>query len=70
MTITDGCNSGADIVVCDEAHKLKSCNEKRPPKIVEAMDGIATKRRIALTGTPLQVCLLSLPFLTYHVDLL
>lgn len=39
-----------DIVICDEAHKLKNVNSK----LALAVNGIATKRRICLTGTPIQ----------------
>ncbi|KAB7507550.1 Transcriptional regulator ATRX-like protein [Armadillidium nasatum] len=43
-------NPGADIMVCDEGHILK--NEKTSLSI--AINKIATRRRIILTGTPLQ----------------
>lgn len=41
---------GPDVVVCDEGHLLK--NNKT--SLSDAFDQIRTKRRIALTGTPLQ----------------
>ena len=43
-------SSGPDIVVCDEGHILK--NEKTSTSI--SMNQVRTKRRIVLTGTPLQ----------------
>jgi SNF2 family DNA or RNA helicase len=46
---------GPDIVVCDEAHRLKSQGKSnRKTRTVEAMNQLRTKWRIALTGTPLQ----------------
>lgn len=43
-------NPGPDLVVADEAHIIK--NDRT--KINEAVSALRTKRRIALTGTPLQ----------------
>lgn len=41
---------GADVVVCDEGHLLKSENTK----LKQFITSVATKRRIVLTGTPVQ----------------
>lgn len=43
-------NPGADLVVCDEGHIIK--NQKSTTSL--AVNRICTKRRIVLTGTPIQ----------------
>lgn len=41
---------GPDFVVCDEGHILR----KESSNISKALNGLRTKRRVVLTGTPLQ----------------
>lgn len=43
-------NPGADLVVCDEGHLLKNAKTS----LSKAVNRIQTRRRIVLTGTPLQ----------------
>ncbi|XP_077597568.1 transcriptional regulator ATRX-like isoform X2 [Stigmatopora nigra] len=41
---------GPDLVICDEGHILRNVSAK----VSKAMEGIKTRRRVVLTGTPLQ----------------
>jgi SNF2 family DNA or RNA helicase len=41
-----------DVLVCDEGHRLKATGGN---KTIDALKQLGCKRRIVLTGTPLQV---------------
>lgn len=43
---------GPYMVVCDEGHVLRNAKSG----VSQAVQGMSSKRRIVLTGTPLQVC--------------
>ncbi|KAG0289623.1 helicase [Linnemannia gamsii] len=43
-------NVNLDVIVCDEGHRLKTANIKT----AQAIRSLSTKRRIILTGTPIQ----------------
>lgn len=42
-----------DLLICDEAHRLKNMNSK----IYTVLNSFRTKRRILITGTPIQNCI-------------
>jgi DNA repair and recombination protein RAD54B len=46
---------GIDVVMCDEAHHLKNTDAQ----ITQAVSGLATRRRLLISGAPACVCWIS-----------
>ena len=57
------CNLEIGLLLCDEGHRLKNTDSKT----WTALSTLKAKRRVILTGTPIQVCLLLVHF---KVDLI
>ena len=45
------CKAEVGLVICDEAHRLKN---SKGNKTINALKSISTRRRVLLTGTPVQ----------------